>query len=149
MITKTTIAAAALLLAGCSTQELLLQTPSGYPEATFSNASLETVENKFVGACSQIGAAVTESSPNQVVCGKPMDGQSAVLMQALIGNAYSTPPVEKLRFVLYSTGSGVHVTAYHWVETQMAYGQVRTTELNGTAQRNDLQLILYRLSDNS
>jgi hypothetical protein len=148
---KTTIitAAFALLAAGCSTDEVLLQTHSGYPEATFSNASLETVENKLVGACSQIGAMVTDASPNQVACGKTMDGQSAVLAQALLGNADSTTPVEKLRFVLYSTGSSVHVTAYHWIETQTAFGQVKKAELNSTAQRNDLQLVLYRLSDNS
>jgi hypothetical protein len=149
MRTAITAAAFALLAAGCSTDQVLLQTQSGYPEATFYNTSPETVENKLVGACSRVGAAVTDTSPHQVVCGKTLEGQTGVLAQALLGNAYSTTPVENLRFVLYATGSSVHVTAYHWVETQTAFGQVRKAELNGTKQRNDLQLILYKLSEDN
>lgn len=139
---KIVIAVIASAVAGCAADLPLTQTTSGYPEGTFSNMSLETVENKLVGACSQVGAMVTEASPNQVVCDKAMDGQAGVFTRLLIGNTSSTSAVEKLRFVLYAVGSSVHVTAYHWAETQMVGGQVSRMELGGN---NDLQQVLYRL----
>lgn len=139
------VAVLPFLFAGCAADLPLAQTESGYPEGKFSNTSLEAVENKLIGACSQIGAMVTESSTNQVVCGKTMEGQSSVLAQLLLGNASSTTPVDNLRFVMYATGSSVHVTAYQWVETQMPFGQVKRADLNGNKQRYDLQQLLYKL----
>ncbi|MFL9905302.1 hypothetical protein [Paraburkholderia sp. RL17-337-BIB-A] len=141
---KIAVAVLPVLFAGCVADLPMTQTASGYPEGNFSNTTLEAVENKLIGACSQIGAMVTESSTNQVVCGKTMEGQSSVLTQLLLGNASSTTPVDKLRFVMYPTGSSVHVTAYQWVETQMAFGQVNRAELNGNKQRYDLQQLLYK-----
>lgn len=136
-----TAAVLATSLAGCADQHPVTQTNSGYPEATFSNTTLGVVENKLVGVCSQVGAQVTEETANMIVCDKPMDGQAGIFTRLLIGNGYSTPTIEKLRFVLNSVGDSVHVAAYRWAETQMVGGQVNRIELGA----GDLQQLLYGL----
>jgi hypothetical protein len=143
---KIAIAASAMLLAGCAADQALIEpTVSGYPEGTFANTSLESVENKLIGACSRVGAMVSEATLNQVVCGKALEGGEAAFAQILVGNSYSTTPVQKLGFVMYASGSSVKVTAYQWIETQMALGQMRKIELKGNKQRNDLQQLLHNL----
>lgn len=62
-----------------------------------------------------------------------------------VGNSYSTTPQQKIRFIAYRTGSDVKVTAQQWIEIQMAFGQVRTQELNANNQINELQNYLFSL----
>lgn len=144
---KSTFAVLALTaLAGCAHQEpLLYQTASGHPEGTFENSTLQDVQGKLSAACAQNGVMVIQSTENQVVCGQQMTGGQAIFAQALIGNSYSTPPQRKIRFVMYPQGSGVRVIAYEWIETQMAFGQMRTQELNSNDQMNSVQSMLFRL----
>jgi hypothetical protein len=135
-----------LFLSGCAPQQpLIRQTASGNPEGSFSNASLEDVRNKLVSACSSGGLTVYEASTNQVICGKTMTGQEAAFAQLLIGNSYSTTPERKLRFTFYKAGDKVTVSGTQWVETQMAFGQMRRVEIDGNNQKNDLQSLLFRL----
>ena len=88
---------------------------------------------------------VTEASSNQIVCGKTMEGSDAVLGQMLIGNSYSTTPEQRVRFVLYEINGDTRVTAYQWMETQMAYGQIQKQELNSNNQRNGLQRFIFSI----
>ncbi|WP_146124107.1 hypothetical protein [Burkholderia multivorans] len=145
---RRTIAIAALpFLFGCATQQpLMKETPSGHPETTFEGASLSEAQNMLINQCSRIGGMVTETNPNMVVCSKTLQGQQAVFAQMLLGNAYSSTPVDRIRFVLDSTDSGVHVTAYEWVETTMPFGKVNSAELTSNNARNGLQGTLDRLS---
>lgn len=141
------VAAVVLLaaLAGCAAQEpLLYPTSSGHPEGTFENSTLQDAQGKLSAACAQNGVMVIQSTENQVVCGQQMTGGQAIFAQTLIGNSYSTPPMRKVRFTLYKQGSGVRVIAYEWIETQMAFGQVRTQELNSNNQMNSVQSMLFR-----
>ena len=136
----------ALLLSACAPQQALLKpTTSGYPEGVFSNATVDSVRSKLIDGCSSRGILVQEASGNQVVCGKTMEGGSAVLAQMLVGNSYSTTPEQKIRFIIYQTGSNVKVTAQQWIESQMAMGQVRRQELNGNNHKNDIQNFLFSL----
>jgi len=65
-----------------------------------------------------------------------MQGGDAILAQMLIGNSYSTTPELFVKFVIFKNGATVRVQAYQWMQTQMAFGQVRKSELNGNAQFN-------------
>ncbi|MFP3798445.1 hypothetical protein [Paraburkholderia sp. SIMBA_027] len=144
---KFKLALAALpVLFGCATQQALLtDTPSGHPETTFDGATLPEVQNKMIGLCSRIGAGVTETNSNIVVCTKTVQGQQAVMAQLLLGNSYSTTPVDRLRFILDASGSSVHVTAYESIETVMPFGQVHSADLTSNSARNGLQSALDRL----
>ncbi|QTD91776.1 hypothetical protein [Burkholderia anthina] len=134
------------LLTGCAQQDALINpTASGHPEGTFDRTSLDVVRNKLVGACARAGLNVSDTNANQVVCGKTMDGASSIFAQMMIGNSYSTTPVQKVKFVMYEEGDSVRVTANAWIETQMAFGQVRSVELTGAKQQNEIQQMLYNI----
>lgn len=135
-----------LTVSGCATQpDRLKITASGYPEATFQSLTVADVRNGIIGACDSRGLHVVEANDNAVVCGKTMSGGEAVLAQFLIGNSYSTTPQQKIRFTIYQLGTGTKVSARQWIETQMAFGQVRAQELNSNQQFNDLQSFLYSI----
>lgn len=127
------------LLAGCATGKKMENTVSGRPEVTISGASQEAVQAEIFSLCNSSAAAVRSSSANEVVCGKPMEGGSAIAAQLLVGNSYSTPPVAMARFTIWKVGQDVRVSAYQWVETQMAMGQIRTVELNSPQAFNAVQ----------
>lgn len=130
---------AVTLLAACATGKKMENTASGRPEVTIPGATQEAVQAEIFGLCNSSAAAVRSSSANEVVCGKPMEGGSAIAAQLLVGNSYSTPPVAMARFTIWKTGHDVRVSAYQWVETQMAMGQMRTVELNSPQAFNALQ----------
>ena len=147
MLWKLVVAGLTLTLAGCAAQtQLVKETKSGYPEETVVRTTLEEVRSRLFEGCGADGLMVQEAATNQVVCGRTMTGMRAAAMQLLIGNSYSTTPVEKIRFTAYQVGPNVKVTAQGWVETQMAFGQVKTVEMDSNSNRNYIQAMLTRLS---
>lgn len=141
-------ALAALALTGCAPQQALLkQTASGYPEETVEHATVDQVRGAIMEICTQHGALVQESAGNNVVCGKQMTGSDAFLATLAMGNSYSTTPERKLRFTIYQMGDKVRVTAQQWAQLQMAFGQVKTMELNSNNHRNDIQAMLTELAN--
>lgn len=136
----------AIALCGCAAdQPLLKKTASGYPEGVFRNQSAELVKARIIDGCSSMGILVQEASANQVVCGKTMQGTEAAFAQMLVGNSYSTTPQRKIRFIIYQQAGDVKVTAQQWIESQMAYGQIRQQELKNTNHLNDVQQFLYSI----
>lgn len=132
-----------LLLSGCVAQQpRIKETNSGYPEAIFAKSSLAKVRNKLIEVCDTHGIPVLDSNENSVTCGKEMTGSDAVLGQMLIGNSYSTTPIQKIKFTLYQVSKGVKVSARQWFETQMAFGQMQQQEMNGNNQFNSVQNML-------
>ena len=147
MIKQLSLALVAVsVLTGCPKQESLIrQTTSGYPEGVFKNTSLEDAKGKIINGCVNGGLIVTETTQNHVVCEKTMTGGDAIFAQMLIGNSYSTTPVRKVRFVVFQMNKDVKITAQQYIQSQMAFGQIRTQELNGNNHRNDIQRFLYSL----
>lgn len=140
------VAAVIFALTACAPQQALLKpTSSGYPEGIFFNTTVEIVRSKLIDGCSSRGVMVQEAAGNQVVCGKTMEGGDAVLAQLVVGNSYSTIPEQKIRFVLYQSGTEVKVSAQQWIELQMAFGQLKRQELNNNNQRNYIQQFLFSL----
>ena len=143
---KTILIIFIFLVIGCAPQKPLIKaTQSGYPEGIFQDTTTEEVKNKIIECCVSKGLMVLESSSNQIFCGKTMQGQEAVFAQMLIGNSYSTTPEKKIRFIIYEIGNNVKVTAQEWIETQMAFGQVKRQELNSNNQKNDIQNFLFSI----
>ncbi len=137
--------AIAFALAGCATGKKMANTESGRPEITVRNSTLEAVQGEIFSLCNRRAASIRSSSANEVVCAKQMDGGSAIMTQLLIGNSYSTTPVAVARFTIWKAGHDVRVSAYQWAETQMAFGQVRTVELNSPEAFNALQRYLNEI----
>jgi len=133
------------VLSACASEPLIKQTVSGNAEAVFKDTSIEEVRSKLVASCSMRGLMVEESSNNRVICGKTLTGGNAVIASLTVGTKYSTDPVHKASFVLFSTGSDTMVVATQWIESQTAYGQTRRQELTSNKQKNDLQSFLFSL----
>lgn len=133
-------------LCGCVRQEALLKpTASGYAEGIFRGSSVDQVKGGLIECCEGFGAMLYEDGPNRLEFERPCEGGDALLATFLIGNSYSTPPMDRLRFSIYQRGDNVKVTAQEWIETQMAFGQIRKMELRGNNQRNAIQRMLFSL----
>lgn len=135
-----------IALFACAPQQALIKpTSSGFPEGIFRGSSIDTVRSKILDGCTSNGLNIYETNTNQVVCGKVMSGKDAVLAGLVVGNSYSTTPERKVRFVIFQQGSDVKVTAQEWIESQMAFGQVRRQALESNNQKNSLQQFLFSL----
>lgn len=132
------------VLSGCAAQQPL-NTRSGKPEVVFNGASVEDVKGRIADGCMRKGTGVLDVSSNHVVCGGTMSGGDAVLAQMIVGNSYSTTPVRKIQFLLFQRADSVYVTAREWIESQMAFGQVRQQELTATHQLQSVQDFLVSI----
>jgi membrane-associated protease RseP (regulator of RpoE activity) len=101
------------------------QTPSGQPEVTFKDTSLADAASKVANNCMNEGWMIASQGTNQVVCEIQMDLMRSALTQVLIGNSYSTTPRSFVRVSMAQIGTDVRAQANAWVETQMAFGQMR------------------------
>jgi hypothetical protein len=100
-------------------------TPSGLPDAVFDGSDVADTGAKIANACMNKGWSITNQTGNQVVCEIPVSIMKAAFQQMLIGNSYSTTPRTFVRFSIAQVGSNARVQANSWVETQMAFGQMR------------------------
>jgi hypothetical protein len=121
-----------------------LSTPpsKSHVEATFDNATTPTVLGELAAACLGRGAVIVNQTDYQLVCQRALPPDDALLPQLMIGNSYSTTPINKICFNAALIGTGVRVQAYQWIETQMAFGQVQTVEMNGNGQFNSVESLL-------
>lgn len=134
-------------LVACSTmpvQPLAVSTPSGRPEAIFLTSESAEAANKIASGCMTAGMTVVSSSDYQVVCESNLSMTQQVLTQTLIGNSYSTTPSQFVQFNLADLGETVRVQANSWVQTQMAFGQIKKMPTDqSNKQKNDLQGALF------
>lgn len=141
------LALGALLLSGCASQEQLKkQTASGKPEAVYKNTQKSQVKDWLTELCSSTGFMISESSDTTLTCSKQQQGGEAALTQVLIGNAYSTTPVNKTKFTLAQINADTKVWADMWVETQMAFGQMQQVPITNNNVRNRVQDALDQLA---
>lgn len=142
------IALGAALLSGCAQVERIKQTKSGKPEGFYPNQTKEKVSGALVATCNEKGLIVYDAKPEVVICGKELEGGAALLTQATIGNAYSTPPIAKIRYTISQINSDVKVWADMWTETQMAMGQVNSMNIQDNQSFNSVQRLLDGLKVN-
>lgn len=98
---------------------------------------------KLASLCMDRGTTVAESDDNHVLCTKPISGGKGMLMQMLIGNAYSTPPLYMIRFQIVSYQAGSRVQFSDWVQTQMPGGQVSRMEDTKKKNIDSIRSTLY------
>ncbi len=105
--------------------ERAVKTPSGQPEMVFPNALASDVGAKLASACMDLGWQISNQSTNAVTCEVPMGVWQSAMTQMLIGNSYSTTPKGYVGVNIVQLGSNVRAQGRAWVETQMAFGQMR------------------------
>ncbi|MEB0092241.1 hypothetical protein RHM65_01460 [Pseudomonas sp. CCI4.2] len=133
----------AIVLTGCASEPpKVRETVSGKPEGVFRNTSVEDARYAIINQCANKGLSVEESTGNQVVCSKEMEGSQAIATQVVLGNSYSTTPQVKARFVFAKKGTDTRVICYAWYETVMALGQVKTMEASSNTDFNGLMSFL-------
>ncbi|QCT21742.1 hypothetical protein FEM41_19840 [Jejubacter calystegiae] len=131
---------AALVLSGCANQpKLIKETQSGKPEGFYTSTTKEKVKDALINYCNNQGLTIYGADNSSVICGREQQGGSAIFTQALIGNAYSTTPVSKVRFTISQINNDVKVWADMWVETQMAMGQVQQMQVTSNDVKNIIQ----------
>lgn len=100
------------------------------------------VSARLADMCMDRQYLVVEQDEHHVLCSKETSGLKGILAQVLIGNAYSTTPVIKMRFALARGRANTRVQASGWIETQMAFGQMRQIPLDGRKQQGELMAAL-------
>lgn len=114
--------------------------PKTLPQAWFVETP-EEISSRLAGACADRGGSVVEQDNFHVLCQKTADGLKGAMAQVLVGNAYSTTPEVKVRFSIIK-GPQTRVIASQWLETQMAFGQIRKVDLNNRKQHASLESLL-------
>lgn len=140
----------AVFVSGCSTPPArIAQTESGRPEALVKGVTTEQIRSQVLAACVKNRMFIKSSSATEVVCSRELDGTDSLVMQLAVGNSYSTAPVANARVTFWQQGGDVKVVGYQWAETQMAFGQVKTIEMNGNEAFNGMQSFLNELKGDS
>lgn len=137
------IACFVLTLAGCAASVPLTKvTASGKPEVIYNTASKTDVKDLLLNMCHQNSLAVFDSNDSSVICGKEKEGSKAILAQLVMGNSYSTQPVDKVRFTIMKQDNKVKVWADIWMETQMGMGQIKQMDIKDNQSLNKIQAML-------
>lgn len=132
------IAASAIFFASAALTAPVATTPSGQPEGRFEQTTLSDAGGKIASRCMDLGWTVTGQTANQVTCQMPFGGVKQALAGALLGNAYSTPPNTFVQVSLAQVGENVRAQARAWMETQMAFGQLRQMPFDNVKNKSDL-----------
>jgi len=128
-----------LLLAGCVSQAPLLKaTASGNPEATFTQATAKQIRDELAGTCAQSGG-ILETSEYTITCSKQNDSMRGMFAQAMLGNACSHTPMERIQFTTTQRGDDVFVTARAWMEIDKCFGEKELVPYDNNNFRNEVQ----------
>jgi len=76
------------------------------------------------------------------MCGDGPNARFKNKKKMAMGNSHSNPPVRKIQFLFYKFGDGIKVVPTEWVETQLAFGQVKRQELTSQKQYEEMQQLL-------
>lgn len=134
-------AALSLLPSKLLADEPYALTPSGATEDLFDLPVTDT-SDAIVNGCIDAGQTVISSTSTVVVCEFYFRTTESVLGALLLGNSYSTPPRSFVRFNAAELQGSTRVTANAWLETQMAFGQVRKQDLGSNHFHNDVMAFL-------
>lgn len=117
--------------------EFFAVTPSGMPETLFPMSSSKTI-GSLSGQCMNNRWNVIDSNATSVTCEAPLSAGQSMMGQLLLGNSYSTPPKRFFRFNVVEVEGVSRVQASGWMETQMAFGQVKRVDFDGPPFHNNV-----------
>jgi len=135
---NTVLLGAALIAAACASAPVhtaAVDTKSGRADALFYDTSPDEVISQLSGICMDSGLSVVGSTTTTLTCEANMSVGQSVMTKVAIGNSYSTAPRQFVRMSVAQIGENVRVQASSWVETQMAFGQIRKINIDQTPQQ--------------
>ncbi|WP_375291011.1 PDZ domain-containing protein [Qipengyuania sp.] len=119
-------------------------TPSGRTEAIF-DMGVTDASDRIANGCADMGWTLINSTSTMVQCEAKLSTMQGLLSALLIGNQYSTPPKNYIRFNIAGLNGSSRVQATGWIETQMAFGQTRTEEMDGAHYHNNVMELFSAL----
>lgn len=133
---STSAAAVAVVLATPAiADEYYAVTPSGRAEG-YLDMPVVDASDHLTNKCIDLGWTVVSSTNTVITCEAPMNFGQRLLGQLLMGNSYSTPPRMYYQFNIAGAGPSTRIQVNGWTELQMAFGQVRRTDMTGPSFHN-------------
>ncbi len=134
-----------VMASGCATGEIVsVQTPSGLPEASFSNTTVAAVTAKFADRCVSSGFAIEMPNPGQIVCTKALQGLRAAGVYMVLGSKADNP-AEALQLLAYQSGADVHAQVRHWIQVDAYSGQTKRSQIDDPTSINNAQQMLFNI----
>lgn len=102
----------AVLVTACAStppEPRIAQTPSGMPEATFSDITPATIIDGLATSCLKNGMFLTSRTDFSVTCTRSTSLGEAVQIAANIGVRHSSDPVVSYQFDVTKQGTGAYV----------------------------------------
>lgn len=122
-----------ILIAGCaSAPPKIKETSSGHPEIVISVKDLKPIRSNLIERNASTGWTLEQETESTLFFTKTDTSgslQSAVT-QALLGNAYSTPPKYEARYTFIPMPNSTKIIVNVFVSTQMPGGQVNRIGLS-------------------
>lgn len=137
-----------LFLSSCMTSSqynpTLKGNGSGRSYVTINNVEFKDAKNKLIDLCLNRGLQIQELGSQTLICWKNIEGTRGIITQLIVGNSYSTPPIQKMQFSLTKKGKDVKIEGTRlWIETQMAFGQIRQQDQDSLELQNMLNYLKY------
>lgn len=135
--------ALAVLVSGCAANSKIeTGTVSGKPEVLFTATTPAAARNRIVEYCSNMGMDVADASDQLVTCDFEARFGDQMLVALFVNGSANAAPKNRFRFTLIQQGNDVRIIARQWIETQMAFGQVKSIELNRGERYGETQALL-------
>lgn len=135
VLTTGLVSAWALTAAPAIADEYYAVTPSGRAEG-YLDMPVVDASDHLANKCIDLGWTVVSTTNTVITCEAPMNFGQRLLGQLLMGNSYSTPPRMYYQFNIAGAGSSTRIQVNGWTELQMAFGQMRRTDMVGAAFHN-------------
>ena len=138
---------AAFALTSCASPAPATRTSSSPDDiqVTFRNTSLDVVLAKLGKKCSQIGAAVTEKSPDYILCARRLSDTDAALVNTPAETVIATKPENKMKFTASKSGNDVNVVAQQWAQTKSKSGEISRVDMTHARQKANMLKILMSM----
>jgi hypothetical protein len=116
-----------IMLTACATNPGATQaTP---PVSVISAKKPQTVIDKAADICLRNNLIIDQTSDTTVICSR----EAPAMAQALFGTRYGTSVRNKIQVNAFSSEGQTKAVLREWMESQNAFGQNRTLEMNSPA----------------
>lgn len=135
------LAASLSFFAGCAAMQPL-STPTGKPEVTIQTTNASQIKGAIVSVMASNGYTLVQDTTYSLAFTRQMEGGSALLYQAALGNAYSSTPQMNVSYTFAPAGNSTRVFAHINTSMQNAFGQNQQMNMDRGKAAHQLQDML-------
>jgi hypothetical protein len=129
---------------GCANMQPVA-TPTGKPEVTIGTTNTSSIKSALVSDLAANGYRLSQDTAYSMVFTRPLEGGSALLYQAALGNSYSSTPQMNISFSFAPQSGATRVFARIYTTMQNAFGRVDQTNMDRGRAAHDVQAMLERV----